>query len=183
MRLIKEYYEIGPGDVDQPAFPLFALFSAALGACSVIPDMDPTRPARVDPGKFVASIKKHQVTYSFGSPAIWNVVSRYCLAQGIVLRFPSESVDGRSAGTLANCCRGCKRYLPADAQVFTPYGATESLPIVSIEGREVVATDLAAEPAGAGAPVSVEPLPGIEIKIMDISDAPLAELTKEMLLA
>ena len=46
---IRDYYRIGPGDVDQPAFPLFALFSIALGASAVIPDMDPTRPAKVNP--------------------------------------------------------------------------------------------------------------------------------------
>ncbi|MEN8200888.1 MAG: AMP-binding protein, partial [Thermodesulfobacteriota bacterium] len=49
LRLIRDYYGIGPGQVDQPAFPLFALFSTALGAMAVIPDMDPTRPAKVDP--------------------------------------------------------------------------------------------------------------------------------------
>ncbi len=83
--LIREYYGIGPGDVDQPGFPLFGLFSAALGAAMVIPDMDPTRPARVNPQKFVRSLQQFGVTYSFGSPAIWNVVSAYCLREGIVL--------------------------------------------------------------------------------------------------
>src|SRR5210317_627012 len=80
---IKSYYEIGPGDIDQPGFPLFALFSTALGAQAVIPDMDPTKPARVDPQKFVRSIQDYQVTYSFGSPAIWRVVSRYCKPNNI----------------------------------------------------------------------------------------------------
>jgi olefin beta-lactone synthetase len=85
LRLIRDYYRIGPGEVDQPAFPLFALFSTALGAKAVIPEMDPAKPARVNPRLFVRSIIDHGVTYSFGSPAIWNVVSRYCLEQAIVL--------------------------------------------------------------------------------------------------
>ena len=38
--LIHDYYGIKAGDVDQPGFPLFALFSTSLGACAVIPDMD-----------------------------------------------------------------------------------------------------------------------------------------------
>ena len=45
---ISNYYGIRPGDIDQPAFPLFGLFSIALGACAVIPEMDPARPARVE---------------------------------------------------------------------------------------------------------------------------------------
>ncbi len=85
LELIRDYYAIGPDDVDQPGFPLFGLFATALGARAIIPDMDPTRPAQVDPEKFVRTLLDHRVTYSFGSPAIWNVVSRYCLERGIVL--------------------------------------------------------------------------------------------------
>ena len=40
LKLIRDYYRIGPEDVDQPAFPLFALFSTGLGACSVVPEMN-----------------------------------------------------------------------------------------------------------------------------------------------
>ena len=80
LRLIREHYGIGPDDIDQPAFPLFALFSTGLGACSVLPEMDAAKPAQVDPAKFIKTIKENNVTYSFGSPAIWNVVSRYCQA-------------------------------------------------------------------------------------------------------
>jgi acyl-coenzyme A synthetase/AMP-(fatty) acid ligase len=53
LTLIREYYRIGPDDIDQPAFPLFALFSTGLGACSVIPEMNPAKPAQVDPAKFI----------------------------------------------------------------------------------------------------------------------------------
>ena len=49
LELIRDYYQIGPGDIDQPAFPLFALLSVGLGACSVVPEMNPARPASVDP--------------------------------------------------------------------------------------------------------------------------------------
>ena len=38
-----------PGGVDLPTFPPFALFDPALGVTSIIPDMDPTRPAQADP--------------------------------------------------------------------------------------------------------------------------------------
>ena len=179
LRLINEYYTIGPNDIDQPAFPLFALFSAALGACSVIPDMDPTKPANVDPKKFVASIKKYKVTYSFGSPAIWNVVSRYCLEQGIVLD-SIRKVLMAGAPVPYELMRRVRNILPEDALVFTPYGATESLPIVSIEGSEVVSETWEKSRQGKGTCVG-RPLPGIEIKIIKISDGPVAELTKDMI--
>lgn len=179
LRLIKEYYAIGPADVDQPAFPLFALFSAALGACAVLPDMDPTQPARVNPEKFIASIKKHRVTYSFGSPAIWNVVSRYCLERKIVLD-SVRKVLMAGAPVPYELLQRVRDILPADALIFTPYGATESLPIVSIEGREVVGETWKQSRLGKGTCVG-RPLPGIDIKIIAISDEPLRELTGDML--
>ncbi len=179
LRLIKEYYGIGPADVDQPAFPLFALFSAALGACAVLPDMDPTQPARVDPQKFITSIKKYRVTYSFGSPAIWNVVSRYCLEQKIELD-SVRKVLMAGAPVPYELLQRVRDILPAEALVFTPYGATESLPIVSIEGREVVGETWQQSRLGKGTCVG-RPLPGIDIKIIAISDGPLRELTGDML--
>lgn len=179
LRLIKEYYNIGREDVDQPAFPLFALFSAALGACSVIPDMDATKPAKVDPEKFVSSIQKNRVTYSFGSPAIWNEVSRYCLEQGIVLNSVRKILMAGAPVPYELMMR-VRDILPEDAKVFTPYGATESLPIVSIEGREVVSETWEQSRLGKGTCVG-RPLPGIEIKIITISEEPLSELTEKMM--
>ncbi len=180
LRLIREYYNIGSADVDQPAFPLFALFSAALGACSVIPDMDPTRPARVDPEKFVASIDRYGVTYSFGSPAIWNVVSRYCLDQGIILE-SLRKVLMAGAPVPYDLLQRVAAILPPDAVIATPYGATESLPVASIDGREVLGETWKWSRQGRGTCVG-RALPGIDLRIMAIADGPLAELDRSMLL-
>ncbi|WP_306548647.1 fatty acid CoA ligase family protein [Desulfobulbus sp.] len=164
LQLIREYYGIGPGDVDQPGFPLFGLFAAALGAKAVIPDMDPTRPAQVDPVKFVRTLLEHGVTYSFGSPAIWNVVSRHCLDRGIVL--PVRKVLMAGAPVSGELVERVQRILPKDAQIFTPYGATESLPVASIEGREIVEQTWPLTRIGRGACVG-RAFPGIEIRIVE----------------
>lgn len=168
LRLIRDYYKIGAEDIDQPAFPLFALFSTALGACAVIPDMDATRPAKVNARKFVHSLKKNGVTYSFGSPALWNVVSKYCQAHDIVLSSVKQilmagaPVSGELIGRVA-------AILPEDAVIHTPYGATESLPIVSMEGREILDTTWPRTREGEGTCVG-RPLPGISIGVIPISD-------------
>jgi len=127
MRLIRDYYHIGPGQVDQPGFPLFALFATALGANAVIPDMDPTRPAKVDPRKFVDSLQGRQVTYSFGSPAIWNVVSRYCREQGIVLDH-LQQVLMAGAPIAGDLVARMQAVLPPGARIHTPYGAPRVFP-------------------------------------------------------
>ncbi|MBS1965149.1 MAG: AMP-binding protein, partial [Chloroflexi bacterium SZAS-1] len=84
---LRALYQITPGEVEMPAFPLFALFNVALGITSAIPEISPTRPASCDPATVVELIRDRQVTSSFGSPAIWNRVTRYCLDEHI--RLPS----------------------------------------------------------------------------------------------
>jgi len=177
LRLIRDYYRIGFADIDQPAFPLFALFSTALGACSVIPDMDATRPAKVNPGKFVESINKYKVSYSFGSPAIWNVVSEYCIEKQIVLESITKVLMA-GAPVPYDLLRRVASILPEDATIFTPYGATESLPVASIKGSEILADTWAESIKGKGICVG-KALPGLDIRILKISDKPIRFFKKD----
>ncbi len=170
LELIRDYYGIGEGDTDQPGFPLFGLFSTALGIKAVLPEMNPAHPARVNPGKFVASLQREKVSYSFGSPAIWNVVSRYCLNQKIIL--PLTKVLMAGAPVSGELLARMQKVLPKSAQIFTPYGATESLPVSSIEAREVVEETWEKTKVGKGVCVG-RPLPGMEIYIIEPCDNPI----------
>ncbi len=165
--LIRDYYKIGRGDVDQPGFPLFALFATALGATAVIPDMDPTKPARVDPERFVRSLIDWKVTYSFGSPAIWNVVSTYCLAHEISLPVRKILMAGAPvSGTLIN---KVQQIMPPGGEIHTPYGATESLPLTSIIGTEILEKTWQQSREGRGTCVGLA-LPGMEVDIIKPED-------------
>ena len=168
--LIRDFYGIGPGDVDQPCFPLFALFSVALGAKAVIPDLDPSRPGSVRPEVFIQTLVEHKVSYSFGSPAIWDVVSRHCLDRGIVL--PVKKILMAGAPVSGELIQRVKKILPAVSQVFTPYGATESLPVASIEGEEVLTQTWPLTRSGRGTCVG-RALPGISIRIVAAHEGPL----------
>ncbi|PLX48819.1 MAG: peptide synthase [Desulfobulbaceae bacterium] len=170
LELIRSHYQIGPGQVDQPAFPLFALFSTALGATAVLPDMDPAKPARVDAEKFVRSLLDQGVTYSFGSPAIWNVVSRYCLDKGIVL--PVKKILMAGAPVAGELIERVLATMAAGGEVHTPYGATECLPIASMTGSEIVGQTWPLTMTGKGTCVG-RPLPGLSIRIMQAADRPV----------
>src|SRR5262249_39349985 len=67
---IRNRYAIQSGEIDIPGFPLFALFNAAMGVTTVIPDMDFTRPANVDPRNIIEAAQDWQATQAFGSPAL-----------------------------------------------------------------------------------------------------------------
>jgi acyl-CoA synthetase (AMP-forming)/AMP-acid ligase II len=56
--MLRDAFGIAAGGVDLPTFPPFALFDPALGLTSIIPDMDPTRPANADPEKLHAAIAR-----------------------------------------------------------------------------------------------------------------------------
>lgn len=176
LRRINSYYGIDDTHVDQPAFPLFGLFSAALGATTIIPDMDPTKPAKVDPQVFVSSIIKYGVSYSFGSPAIWNVVSNYCLQEGIMLNGLGKVLMA-GAPVPGELLERVVKILPEDAMVYTPYGATESLPVVSIESREILNSTLALSAEGKGTCVG-RPLPGIEVRVIEIQEDPIENMSQ-----
>ncbi len=180
LRLIRDYYGIGAGDVDQPGFPLFALFATALGATAIIPDMNPTRPAQVDPAKFIRSINDWQVTYSFGSPTIWNVVSRYCADRKITL--PVKKILMAGAPVSGELIKRVQSIMPPDGKIFTPYGATESLPVASINGDEIVDHTWPLTQQGKGTCVG-RPLPGITIRIIEPQDKPFSDWKEAQVLS
>ena len=65
-----------------------------------------------------------------------------------------------------------KNAIPADGDVHTPYGATESLPVASIAASEVLATTALLSAEGKGTCVGRR-FPGIEWKVIRIVDGPL----------
>ncbi len=68
---IRIQYDIQPGEIDLPMLPIFALFNPALGMTTVVPEINPSKPATVDSQKIVQAIQQCKVTTSFGSPALW----------------------------------------------------------------------------------------------------------------
>lgn len=147
--LIRDRFGVQPGEIDLPGFPLFALFNIAMQVTTVIPDMNPTRPADVDPLKIIEAIENQGVTQAFGSPALWNTVGRYCEQHDI--RFPTlKRILSAGAPVPNHVLQRMLKTLSDDADVFTPYGATECLPVAAIGGREVLASTAVQTAEGAG---------------------------------
>jgi acyl-CoA synthetase (AMP-forming)/AMP-acid ligase II len=63
--------------------------------------------------------------------------------------------------------------LPEDAQIWTPYGATECLPVAVIEGRELRDTRAATE-AGDGTCIG-RPVAPNQVRLIAIDDAPIGD--------
>ncbi|MFM8471738.1 MAG: fatty acid CoA ligase family protein [Limisphaerales bacterium] len=172
---LRKLYGIQPGEIDLPTFPLFALFGPALGMAEVLPEMDFTRPAQADPVKLIAAIERFRVTNMFGSPALINRLGRHGETHGVKLPSLRRAISAGApvpAKTLARFAA----MLPPGAQVFTPYGATECLPVANIGSAEILGETRAQTELGKGVCVG-QPVAGLTVKIIRITDDPIATWT------
>ncbi len=170
--LLRHQIGIQEGEVDLALLYIFALFNPALGVTTVIPDMDPTRSAEVNPAYVVEAIQTFGVTNAFGSPTIWKRVVPYCQEHGI--RLPSlKRVLMAGAPVPPWLIRSLlDDVLAPDADVNTPFGATEAMPLTLMSGREIVAETAALSEAGRGMCVG-RPLPGLDVRVIPIRDDPI----------
>lgn len=167
VRLVRDTYDITPGEVDLPMLPIFALFGPALGMTTVVPELDPSHPALVDPAKIVQAIQQEKVTNSFGSPTLWRKIFDHCLAHHITL--PSlRRVLCAGAAVPASLWTDAARVLP-NGKLHSPYGATEALPVSTVSSDEI---EIRPE---QGALIG-RPLPENRVKIIALHEGPLASL-------
>ncbi|KAB8318406.1 AMP-binding protein [Tolypothrix campylonemoides VB511288] len=164
--LLRDAFGIEAGGVDLPTFPPFALFDPALGLTSVIPDMDPTRPASADPARLLDAIARFGCDQLFGSPALMRVLAEHGAPLPTLRR-----VTSAGAPVPADVVATMRRLLPADASFWTPYGATECLPVAVIEARELEATREATE-RGAGTCVG-RAVAANTVRVIRIDDGPI----------
>lgn len=173
---IRDRYNIQPGEVDLPGFPLFGLFNSAMGVTSVIPDMDPSRPAQIDPRNVIEAVYDWNITQAFGSPAIWNKVGLYCEEHDVAL--PTlRRVLSAGAPVPPHVLRRMKAAIHPEGELYTPYGATEALPVASTSGTEVLNETEELSKQGGGTCVGKR-FSQINWKVIRIDDKPIATISE-----
>lgn len=185
VRIIRETYQIEPGEIDLPLLPIFALFNPALGMTTVVPEIDPRKPGSVDPRKIVQAIRQENVTNSFGSPTLWRRIGDHCVERRITL--PGlRRVLCAGAPVPAALWSTSRTWMP-NGQLHSPYGATEALPVTTVSAADILALAQPAEtaaqtPVGTGACVG-RPVGNAHVKIIALTDAPVASLPEARELA
>jgi acyl-CoA synthetase (AMP-forming)/AMP-acid ligase II len=177
---IQSHFNIEPGEIDLPTFPLFALFDPALGMTAIIPDMDFTQPAKADPRKLIEAALNHGVTNMFASPALLNRLGRFGKKDKVKLTSLKRVV---SAGApVAPAIINTFTYLlKHDVEIHTPYGATEAMPTASIGSHEILAETQKLSDQGFGTCVG-RPFKGIDIRIIEITDNPIENWHEDLVL-
>lgn len=176
--LLRDTYGITPGEVDLCTFPLFALFGPALGMTCVIPDMDASRPAMIDPRKVAAQMAQFQVTNLFGSPA---VIRRLGELTDPTPFATLKRVISAGAPATASSLEKLTKLLPKGVEIFTPYGATEALPVANIGSREILGETRQLTEQGRGVCIG-RPVKGVDVCVIPISDEPITEWSEALIL-
>jgi acyl-CoA synthetase (AMP-forming)/AMP-acid ligase II len=181
IEFLREHFQVAGNEIDLPTFPPFALFDPALGLTAVLPDMDASRPAKADPAKLVEAIRDHGVTQMFGSPAVIDLLSRHAVRTKSEL--PSlRRVLSAGAPVRGDILERMSLLLHRDARFYTPYGATEALPVTSIESREILAETRRETARGGGVCVGT-PIRQVKLRMIRITDDPIETWTDDLLVA
>lgn len=157
--LLASHYQITPTDALVAAFAPWAVLGPALGIPSVIPDMDVTRPATLTAQALGHAVRAVNGTLMWASPAALRAV----LATRDGLTDPSalaslRLVMGAGAPVSRALLQGMQDLCP-QADVRTPYGMTEVLPVCDVSLAEILAAG-----DGPGALVG-RPIEGVDLRI------------------
>ncbi len=168
---ITRLYHLTPDDVSLSTFPPFALFGPVIGMTTVVPRMDATRPASVKPGRVTQAANRYGATVMFGSPALLDTVSRGGQPMPTLRR-----VISAGAPVPRSVQRRTLALLTPGVQIFTPYGATEALPIASIGSTELFTLPEDAICVG-------RPVPGVQVALIRVTEDPIPTLSPTDLVA
>ncbi len=175
LELVRTICDVRPGDRLVAAFAPFALYGPALGIGTAVPAMDVTKPGTLTATALAEAAGAIEATLVFASPAALRNVA----ATADELSHDQRAALGRirlvlSAGAPVPLplLRAVQELLPA-AELHTPYGMTEAMPVTDISLGEI-------EEAGPGNGVCVgRSLPGVKVKIspLDTLGRATGELT------
>ncbi|MEM1062564.1 MAG: fatty acid CoA ligase family protein [Planctomycetota bacterium] len=176
VRMIRDEYDIRPGTRDLPCFPLFGLFNVGMGVTSVIPPIDMAKPAKADPAVIVDTVNRFGCISAYASPAIWRNVTRYCRdGKGDIKRLLQVVSAGAPVPPVA--IRQLRECLSGDAEIHTPYGATECLPVSTISGTEIATETGDRTEHGHGTCVG-RVFDGVRIKVIEPFDGPIGSISE-----
>ena len=161
LQLVRTVCDVQPSDRLVAAFAPFALYGPALGIGAAVPDTDVTRPGTLTATALADAALAAEATLVFASPAaLRNVVATADRLNSDQRRALSRIRLMLSAGAPVPLAllRAVQDVLP-NAELHTPYGMTECLPVSDITLAEI-------EAAGPGNGVCVgRPLPGVRLRI------------------
>ena len=156
------------GDVTLVTMPVMAIMDLLGGCSAVLAPMDASKPGDVDAAVITSTINAFGCRHMFASPALLQRLVEH----GAPL--PSlRSVVSGGAPVSSTLVAALRAQLAPDARLETTYGATEALPISSIESAEILAETSSLTARGQGTCIG-RPMPGLDLRLAAVVDGPIA---------
>ncbi len=171
LQIFTDVLGLKAGEKDLPLLPIFSLFNLAIGVGSVFPPLNPSRPLTVDSARVLRLIADHQIRYSFGSPTLWKKIGEYCVRTRSNLG-SIEKILVAGAPVPRETLVLLKSVLK-QGDIFTPYGATEALPVTLISATDILNTPEVPAETGEQGTLVGRPIAGVELKIIAPQDGPI----------
>ncbi|MFF7230197.1 fatty acid CoA ligase family protein [Streptomyces sioyaensis] len=158
-------------EVSLVTLPLYGILDLVFGSTLVVAPVAPAKVAGAEPGPVVAALARFEVNTMFASPALLRVLGDHLRRQPTALPALRCVVSG-GAPVPADVVAVLRDVLDEAAEIHTTYGATEALPISSLESADVLGETAARAARGDGTCVG-RPVPGVDVRIVRTSDGPL----------
>lgn len=156
-------FDLSNANIELSTFPAFLLMSIASGRTCVLAGVNLAKPGRANPRKIVEAICDQRANHFFGSPALLNRLTSYCLEGNISLPSIAHIVTGGAPIPFHVIERF--RMISPNAKVVVGYGATEALPVSYITLDEISRETQELSRRGKGHCVGT-PVPETEVKII-----------------
>ncbi len=177
-RALMELFSITSDDRLVAAFAPFALYGPAMGITSAVPDMDVTAPGTLTAVALADAAVAADATMIFASPSALTNVLRTAdeLSASHKLAYAKvRLVMSAGAPVRPSLLQSVSELFP-NAEIHTPYGMTEVLPVASIELAQIMQASggdgvCVGHPL-AGVDVRIRPLDGLGLPTGDIVDTP-----------
>lgn len=172
LKIFEQNFGMKSGGKDMPLLPIFSLFNVALGITSVFPPMNPSKPLQLDPAKICTLVEEAGVQSSFGSPTLWTKLGEYALRHRI--KFPSlKRVFMAGAPVSSKTLKLVKDIISPDGEAYTPYGATEALPVTLVSSKEVFSNLGTTSTGGELGTFVGGAVAGVDLHIIEDVDGPI----------
>ncbi|MFD9475496.1 fatty acid CoA ligase family protein [Streptomyces nojiriensis] len=182
-------------DVSLVTLPFYGVLDLVYGSTLVLAPLAPARVAQADPALLVDALERFRVTTMFASPALLRNLAGHLTgaARGRHPLPDLHCVVSGGAPVPDAVVAALRSVLDEKARIHVTYGATEVLPITSIEAAEILGDDEAGsgrEGGGTGAGTAAgaaagegtcvgRPVPGTRVAIAPVTDGPLARFDSE----
>ncbi len=165
--VLSRHLALSPEDIDMPTLPVFVLNNLANGTTSVLPLMNPLRPADINPSVVVRQVQEFKITTTAGSPAFFWPIAEYCLLQNITLESLRTVFIG-GAPVPSELIEALSKIMP-ESTISVVYGSTEAEPISLIRAEEILSETAPLTKAGLGICVG-KPMPEVETRIIKMTE-------------